>query len=242
MSFLDYDLSIIQDDSTDAARGALDRIRRKREVVVENKQNAEYVSKTNREREFMIEFEESAMDSKVKSDAFFYGVLFAGMDDIEESKTAVSEMISAQVKFYETLNISPVFNHLTESNLANNTESQNSEIASNVISNYMKTHLFALTQEQRETKYKDKVIPLAESYVVDFSATHDVSVDLAYKTVVAENLIKHVHNSVYVDLYYEDCLQSDQYNQFFDVEKLTASYEDYSSSVLKVAQLVAISL
>jgi len=242
MSFLDYDLSIIHDDSTDAARGALDRIRRKREVVIENKQNAEYVSKTKREREFMIEFEESTMDSKVKSDSFFYGVLFAGLGDIEESTIAVSEMISAQIKFYETLNISPVFNHLSERDITTNTEAQNTEIASNVISNYMKSHLFVLTQEQREAKYKDKVIPLAESYVVDFSATHEGSVDLAYKTIVTENLIKHVHNSIYVNLYYEDCLKSDQYNQFFDVDALTESYESYTSSVLKVSQLVAISL
>jgi len=243
MSFLNYDLSIVQDDTADTARSALDRIRRKREVVIENKTNAEFISKQNREREFMIEFEESAMDTKIKSDTYFYGVLFSRLDDsIEESKIAVDQMISAQIAFYETLNISPVFNHLSEYDLVNNTESKNTAIAESVISAYMKTHLFCLTQEQREIKYKDKVVPLAESYVVDFSADHNTAVDLAYKTIVAENLIKHVHNSIYVNLYYEDCLKSEQYNQFFDVPALQESYKLYNESVLKVAQLVAISL
>lgn len=242
---LDYDLSIIQDDAADAARTALEKIRNRRNEINESKKNAEFISKQNREREFILEFDESQMDTKIKCDALFYEYITTKMgstDDISDEVTeAITEMIKAQVEFYKVLNIAPILNHINERELVNNSDDENATIVENVVTNYMRNNLYKLTTEQRKEKYESKVVPMAESLVRDFSANHDNAVDLAYKTVVVEGLLKHIHNSIYVNLYYNDCLESEQYTEFFNVDKLKRSYEVYEEAVHNLAVLLAVS-
>jgi len=242
MSSLDFNLALSQDESVSAAASALERIRSKRTQQKVLTENVDSASNAKRKRDLIEEFSETVMDTKLKSDAFFYETLLKKVENTDEVSAAISEMVESQIHFYKVLNVSPVLNHFSEHEVLNNSASTNISKGSTIIESFLRTNLFALSTAKREEKYKDLVVPLAESFVDEYSVDTEVAVDLAYKTTVIENLIKHLHSSVYVNLYYEDCLSSDYYKDFFDLDMLKESYTKYCTDVHNTAQIIALTI
>jgi len=242
MPSLDFNLDLSQNDSVSDAASALSRIRTKRNDQLIQESKLEDISNIKRKRDLVEEFTDSSMDSKLKTDAFFYETLLVKVDNSEDVQTAISEMVEAQVNFYKILNVSPVMNHFTEHELVNNSESTNISKATTIIETYLRENLFSLSAKKRNSKYESDVLPLAESYVSDYSVSNEKAVDLAYKTIVTENLLKYIQASVYVNLYYEDCLTSDYYSEFFELDLLKESYATYMDTVHTAAQIIALTL
>jgi len=232
-----YDLNF---EVSEASMSALDRIKsRETKDITESVAMAEKKSTISRERDMLEEFSIEALGSKLKADKYIYDVVFGNVQESEDINALVETMIGRMTKVYEAINVAPVMYMVSESEIVNNNEFENSEKAKEIVDSYMISNLFKLSKEDREAKYKVQVTTEAQTFVEQYKVDTDKAVDFAYKSAVVSDLLEDVHFPKFTKLYLEECMSSETYAEFFETDVLEEAYMDYQQTLKEISQLIA---
>lgn len=187
------------------------------------------------------EFDESKFNEKIKLDTVIYNKLFENVDSVSKESVSqlISEMVTTVRDIYKFINIEPKL--LGFKNIDSG-ESQTVLVneASNIINNYFNREYYSLSRSEKDHKYKESVINLARTIVVEESVDPKDALTHSYKAVVVENLIHSVNFPYIIKHKINEVFEDNLYNDFFDVDELSKLMESFNDKVKKLARIASV--
>ena len=201
-------------------------------VVYENK---------NITRQLSIEpYSESAFKEKTNYDAAYFNTFLKNLEESKEKDeiiNEISELYSLVKEIYKELDIKPQV-YSSSSFIGKTTKDSIEETARRIINNYLDRNYYSLTFEERDRRYKDKVVDLATRLVTEEKVEIDASVQLAQKKILIENCISKFIFPLHVKGRLDEVLHEEA-DEFFDNTKIKDLYEKFEQKLDRVSLLLA---
>lgn len=214
---------------------ALKRIRGNR--IEENSKHK--IPKRPRYEMIFEEYSDDSFESKAKYDSYVLEKLMESVKDddkIEQINEYIVEMLQYVRKIYEHINIKPAI--YGPRNVLFESEEDYDKQATRLINEYINKNYYDLSSEERDARYKDKVIQEAKDYITYQKIEPKEAVDKAQKRIIYEQFLHRLAFPLIVDSNIKDLLESTEYDMFFDKETLVKLYEAFEQKVREISELL----
>lgn len=200
--------------------------------------DAEVIKESRNKYSFKIDvepFTEEAFTEKAEIDASYFSVLLKNVPD--DDKDIVVETIDNIYEIaraiYEDLGIKP--KAFCESEFEGLVARESKEDkAKKIIVEYINKSFYDLSPAERDRRYKDKVLQISESYVIEHSVEPEKAVELAQKKIILESLIRKIVFPGSVKARIDEVIQEST-DDMFDNSNLIKLYEAFEEKVSKLA-------
>jgi len=220
-------------DQFEIQKKALDALKRIRGSKIEESK-ARPVSRPKYELIFE-EYSEDEFKQKMKYDMFIYDKLVEQVDEskVEDVQEEIVELYQYIRKIYEHINIKPQI--YGPRNVIFESDEQYENNAARILNEYIDKNYYNLTNEEREARYKDKVIHEAKDYITLGGLDPQEAVAKAQKRLIYEQLLRRVAFPLNVESTITDLLESEEYALVFDQETLQNLYEAFQEKIKKIS-------
>lgn len=197
--------------------------------------------KMDRGRSFYETYEIIDFEGKMKIDLTYYDQFLQKLNEshipqVEQLVTLLYKDINA---IYEFINIKPeIFGKNIDYKLLENSMEDQHRKLSKVIYEYLDRNFYGLTAVQRKEKYFEAHKELAKQLITE-GTTPEEAIVFSIKTVVMENLLRHVAFpfSSWSRLNY--LIEDENYGEFFDRDKLITLVNGFEKKLTSVAKIIS---
>ncbi len=223
------------------ANEALTRIRNKRNEKTTEQLLEETRTKFDYSRAAFEEYSDDAFIKKIKLDTYIYENLLKQCpeDVLPQIQEHFSTYINCIKAIYEHINIEPKLCGFTRLSLENSETELNQE-SRRIIYEYLDTNYYKLSPSQRVSKFKDIVISEAKNLVITENISVNESVEHVYKAAIMSNLLENISFPFIIKSTINDLLESKEYRQIFDAEKLEVLWESYQQELSSISRILSL--
>jgi hypothetical protein len=187
-------------------------------------------------------FNEDKFNSKITLEMYIYNNLLTDINESEKEyvTSLISSMLHEVKSIYEFINIEPKLTGFKNVDISSSKQELVAE-AQNVIDNHLKNTFFNLSRHEREIKYKESVVNMTYDIVENEKINVDDALEHSHKVVVIENLIYNINFPYVIRHKIKEVMEDDMYNDFFDVEQLSKSIEEFESKNRQLSRIIVAS-
>lgn len=187
-------------------------------------------------------FNEEKFNEKISLEMYVYNTLLQNISENEKEYVTnlISSMLQDVKSIYEFINIEPKKTGFKNLNLESSKQELVNE-SQNIIDNHYKVNFFNLNKTERERKYKDIVVSMAHDIIESEQTNIDEAVEHAHKVVIIENLVYNLNFPYIIQHKIKEVLEDDLYNDFFNIEELNKSLEEFESKNRQLARIITAS-
>ena len=216
---------------------ALDALKKINQPLEETKKAK---SKTMYDRYIFEQYSDTAMTDKLKHDSAYFNILF---ENIAEDKSPLANTLlidlSKTIKsIYEYIDIEPRSIGMKAISL-NENDDIISENATRIINEFIDVNYYSLSQEKRDTKYKNYVIAESESLVLESSIDPVEATTFCYKCAVMESLIEKISFPEIIKFKIDETMTSDIDQQVFEQTELIDLWSEFQIKTKKLSKLIS---
>lgn len=219
---------------------ALDRIRNTRELqsLEETKKHA---VKLNFSKLILEEFDNDEFNKKIKFDTAYYNVLLNRLDESQNSNIQflLTDMIKTTRQIYEHINIKPKIYGINRLATLNETDSVIYEMADRIISDYINTKYYKLTNEEKHNNYFEIVKSQAKDLIINENITTDDAVEYSMKIAVIQSLLETINFPMVIKAEIEKSLISEEYGDMFEQEDLNKLWTEFATKSTTIAKIIS---
>lgn len=212
---------------------------------IKNEGNIEETKRTSSvppvyDRYIFESFTNDGMEEKIKHDTSYYNILFKNIEesDSDLAHTLLGKLLKTTKLIYEHINIQPkIFG--SKAIALNESDDIIEKNALRMIDEFIDSNYYSLSQERRDSTYKEKVIAESETLISENAANPEEAVEFCYKSVVMEGLLEKISFPSIIKYKIDEVLSSDIDNQVFEQDELSELWTSFQSQSKKLAKLIA---
>ncbi len=215
--------------------------------------NDQHISETQNTRQFLpvpnsskisylIEhYDDESFNNKLNHDIAYYNVLLNNLEPgVDKNKTAteVEELFEIVNEIYKEIDAKAQtyggkhFNNITS-------EESFEKEAYRIITEHIDKNYYSLNIDEKDKKYKDETILLANRLIEEENLNIDEAVSLSQKKIILEGLLNKIAFPLIIKGRIDEMLTESQNDEFFDNSRLISLYEMYSNKIEKLSFILA---
>lgn len=186
------------------------------------------------------QYNDSSMEHKLKQDSAYFNVLFENIDekDIKLANDLLTGLSKTVKSIYEHINIQPRSVGAQAIALSESDDIIEKN-ATRMINEYIACNYYKLSQNDRDTKYKEFVIAESEALVLENSVDANEAIEFCYKAAVMEGLVERISFPDAIKYRIDDIMMSDIDKQVFEQTELLDLWSDFKLKAKKISKLIA---
>ena len=141
---------------------------------------------------------------------------------------------------YEHINIKPKTYGFELSTGLNNSEEILESKAQKYINDYLRDNYYALTTEQREVKFLNRVKPIAEQVIIENSMEPEAALEYSTKIILINELLDRIAFPITIQSIINESLHDEAYAEIFEQDKLNELWETYKLQSYNFARLISL--
>ena len=221
------------------SQAALQRLKNSQPIEESNQHS---YTKPDYARIAFEEFDENSFDIKLKLDNYYYKTFLGKLpaEHLAETVQIISNMADTIHSIYEHINIKPKTYGFELSTGLNNSEEILESKAQKYINDYLRDNYYALTTEQREVKFLNRVKPIAEQVIIENSMEPEAALEYSTKIILINELLDRIAFPITIQSIINESLHDEAYAEIFEQDKLNELWETYKLQSYNFARLISL--
>lgn len=232
------------DERFELQRKAIDALQRiKNQNRIYETKNQLILNEKPSKISYIIEtYDKQAFNDKLTYDIGFYNVLLSNMKDNSKEKdevaSSIEELLNIVHEIYQEINVKPQTYGISHFNGLTTMESIEKE-ARRLIVEYIDKNYYSLPMQERDKKYKDKTLQLANELVSEYHIDIDEAVELSQKKIILEQFLRKVAFPLIPQGRIDELINESQNDEFFDNTRLIHLYEQFNNKLDRITTILA---
>lgn len=219
---------------------ALEKIKNEKHIYEQSSTKLP-IYKPNKISYVLESYDHDSFSNKINHDIYYYKVLLNKLEDGRDKDKIINEIYELYDiinEIYKEIDTKPQVYGMKQFEGLTSSESLEKE-AHRIISEHIDKNYYSMSIQERDKKYKDETINLANLLVEEEQIDIDTAVQLAQKKIILENLLNKVAFPLIVKGRLDEMLTESKEDQFFDNSRLFELYEDYTKRLDRLSLLLA---
>lgn len=229
-------------DGYEVSSCAMKALRRLRGTQIQE-ENINKPKKVDYSMAMFEEYDDDSFEMKVRADALLYKTILTHLnesycDDVRHMLTVMFENVQ---KIYKHVNIKPAIYGANRANILNESDEVLEANSLRLVNDFVNTHYYTLTTEEREAKYMNNVKTIAEGLLLEGDGViqPEDAVKFGTKTAVMEEFITRVNFPSAIRYKVEELLHDENYGRIFEQDALCDLWESFEKIAFDVAKIIA---